>query len=122
MIPAGGLSGVTVTMAPVPAGAYSVEIQASDVFNYGGDVVAYDLVVESATGSSPKLTFTTDAAGTSITITWASTSTAFKLQRVSALGGPWQDIPDSQITTQNGLKVFKTVSDSVSGFFRLTTN
>jgi hypothetical protein len=122
VIPAGGLSGVTVTMAPVPAGAYSVEIQASDVFNFVGDVVAYDLVVESTTGSSPKLAFTTDAAGTSITITWAPTSTAFKLQRVSALGGPWLDIPDSQITTQNGLKVFKAVSDSISGFFRLTTN
>ena len=121
MIPSAGLSGVPVAMAPVPAGVYSVEIQASDVFNHGGDVVAYDLVVESTTAPSPKLTFTADAAGTSITITWNSTDTAFKLQRVSALGGAWQDVPDSQITTQNGLKVFKTASDGISGFFRLRT-
>ena len=121
VIPSAGLSGVPVAMAPVPAGVYSVEIQASDVFNHGGDVVAYDLVVESTTAPSPKLTFTADAAGTSITITWNSTDTAFKLQRVSALGGAWQDVPDSQITTQNGLKVFKTASDGISGFFRLRT-
>lgn len=122
VIPSAGLSGVPVAMAPVPTGAYSVEIQASDVFNHGGDVVAYDLVVESTTTSAPKLTFTADAAGTSITITWNSTETAFKLQRVSALGVAWQDVPDSQVTTQNGLKVFKTATDSSSGFFRLKTN
>ena len=122
VIPSSGLSGVPVVMAPVPAGAYSVEIQASDVFNHGGDIVEYDLVVGPLITSAPKLTVSADVTGKSITVAWSATATAFKLQRLSELGGVWTDVPDNLFTNQNDLKIFKATADTGSGFFRLRSN
>lgn len=121
VIPPSGLKGLTVSMAQLPNGIYTMEVQVADVYENESDVLEYAITVgqsqQAVTLSAQTL------AGGKIKVSWPTFATGYILETNSALASSgWIAVASNQVAIEGASNAF---TDSLSGqsrFYRLRKN
>ncbi len=121
VIPPNGLKGLTVNMAQLPDGIYTMEVQVADVYENESDVLEYAITVGQ---SQQAVTLSAQAlAGGKIKVSWPASATGYILETNSALASSgWIAVASNQVAIEGASNAF---TDSLSGqsrFYRLRKN
>jgi len=139
VLPKEGLQGTWVEFTQEFEGRYSMELQASDFVGNFSEILEYNIEVpeESANEQAPN-PYVTTLQFTGLSPIYTGTDVEFPgwifvewdidgdlgatLQQASKLEGPWQNVPEGFIETEDNVSFHWAEADGESQFFRLIKN
>mgnify|MGYP004331719603 FL=1 len=139
MVPKEGIKGTWVEFIQEFEGPYSMELQASDFVGNFSEILEYNLELPEEsdnekvanqyvttiqfTGLSPLYTGTDAEFPGWVFVEWDIEGTqGATLQQASKLEGPWQNVPDDFIETEDNVSFYWSETGGESQFFRLIKN